>query len=167
MALSRLAYRSDVITVGTSGNLYVMHIHGRLTMEELQASYVTHKELIASGAASTGVLTIADENVPIPGSDVRQASSRMMSELSPHLLAGATVVSGDGFWASASRSFLTAVYVVAKQPCPTKAFASIADASGWLGPRIGLPPAQVLSAGNFVLTHAPGAKLPAERSRSA
>ena len=166
MALSRLAYRSDVLTVGTSGNLYVMHIHGRLTMDELQASYNAHLALIKI-APSTGVLTIADENVPIPGADVRQASSRMMSELRPHLMAGATVVSGDGFWASASRSFLTAVYVVAKQPCPTKAFASIGDASGWLGAKIGLPPAQVLSAGNFVLTHGPGARLPAESSRSA
>jgi hypothetical protein len=161
---TRLALRSDVMTVGTFRNLYVMHIHGRITMDELMASHRVHLELIQRGEPHTGVLTLADENVPIPGSDVRSASSRLMRELVPHLVAGATVVGGDGFWASAVRSFLTAVYVVAKQPCPTKAFASVQDASGWLSPRLGLLPVHVVSAAQFVLAHGPNAKLPAERS---
>jgi hypothetical protein len=161
---TRLALRSDVVTVGTFRNLYVMHIHGRITMDELMASHRVHLDIIAQGYASTGVLTLADENVPIPGSDVRAASSRLMRELTPHLQAGATVVGGDGFWASAVRSFLTAVYVVAKQPCPTKAFASVQDASVWMAPRLGLHPAQVASAAQFVLAHGPNAKLPEERT---
>ena len=56
---TRLALRSDVLTVGTFRNLYVMHIHGRITMDELMASHRVHLELIARGESQTGVLTLA------------------------------------------------------------------------------------------------------------
>jgi hypothetical protein len=132
-----------------------MRVHGEITMPDLLAAHREHLDLIASGKNNTCVLTIAQANAPIPSGDVREASGRLMRELTPHLLAGATVIEGGGFWASAVRSFLTAVYFVAKQPCPTKAFARIDEAAQWLGPRVGQIPSQLTGAANFVLKRSP------------
>ncbi|MBC7170806.1 MAG: hypothetical protein H5U40_00175, partial [Polyangiaceae bacterium] len=47
--------------------------------------------------------------------------------------AAATVIVGDGFWASAMRSTLTALTLVVRPPCPQRTFADIGEALGWLG----------------------------------
>jgi hypothetical protein len=151
MVAPQVKLRTAALTVGTFRNVYIMRIHGCIEMEDLLASHQVHLDLIASGARSTGVLAIAKANVPIPDAEVRDASSRLMRELSPYLLAGATVIDGGGFWASAVRSFLTAVYFVAKQPCPTKAFGSVEEACEWLGPRVSQIPSQLVGASQLVL----------------
>jgi hypothetical protein len=151
MGAPRVVLRTDALTVGTFENVYIMRIQGCIQMDDLMASHQAHLDLIASGHRSTAVLAIARANVPIPDADVRDASSRLMRELSPHLLAGATVIDGGGFWASAVRSFLTAVYFVARQPCPTKAFASVPEAADWLGPRAQQIPSQLVGAAEIVV----------------
>ena len=147
----RIALQTPAMTIGIFANVYFMRVHGEITMPDLLAAHREHLALIASGKTSTCVFTIAQANAPIPSADVREASGRLMRELTPHLLAGATVIEGGGFWASAVRSFLTAVYFVAKQPCPTKAFARVEEAAQWLGPRVGQIPSQLTGAANFVL----------------
>jgi hypothetical protein len=154
-ATPRIALQTPSMTIGTFGNVYIMRVHGEITMSDLLAAHREHLALIASGKPSTCVLTIAQYNSPIPNAEVREASGRLMRELTPHLLAGATVIEGGGFWASAVRSFLTAVYFVARQPCPTKAFARVEEASQWLGPRVGQIPSQLTGAANFVLKRSP------------
>ena len=164
-ATPRIALQTASMTIGTFGNVYIMRVHGEITMPDLLAAHREHLALIGQGNPSTCVLTVAQYNSPIPNAEVREASGRLMRELTPHLLAGATVIEGGGFWASAVRSFLTAVYFVAKQPCPTKAFARIDEAAQWLGPRVGQIPSQLTGAANFVVKRSPQAS--AENAPSA
>jgi hypothetical protein len=159
-AKPRIVLQTASITVGVFANVYIMRVHGEVLMDDLLAAHKQHLALIAGGRESTGVLTIAQANAPIPKADVREASGRLMRELTPHLLAGATVIEGGGFWASAVRSFLTAVYFVARQPCPTKAFGRVEEAAAWLGARVGQIPSQVTGAADFVVKRSPSPGAP-------
>ncbi len=142
---------SPWLSVGTWANVYFMHVFGELDAASLCAAHEVHISLIERCPQGTGVMAISETAIPIPGADVRDLSSRFMRELSPNLRACATVIPGGGFWASAVRSFLSAVYFVAKQPCPTRAVATVEEGALWLGPRAGQIPSQIVGAAHEVM----------------
>jgi len=145
---------SPRLSAGTWANIYFMHLFGELDATSLRAAHEVHLALLKRYPQGTGVMAISEANTAIPGSDVRDLSSRLMRELSPDLRACATVIPGGGFWASAVRSFLSAVYFVAKQPCPTRAVATVEEGALWLGPRAGQIPSQIVGAAHQVMAAA-------------
>jgi len=147
---------SPQLSVGTWANVYFMHVCGEFDVKDLRAAHEVHLALIERCPQGTGVMAIGEMNTAIPGTEVRDLSSRFMRDLSPHVRACATVIRGGGFWASAVRSFLSAVYFVAKQPCPTRAVATIEEGALWLGPRAGQIPSQIVGAALEVIAFANG-----------
>lgn len=143
---------SSSLSVATWSNVYFMHVFGELTVEDLREAYQVHVDLLARNPQGTGVMAICAPNTAIPGAEVRELSSRLMGELGSNMRACATVIYGGGFWASAVRSFLSAIYFVAKQPCPTKAVATIDEGAAWLGPRAGQIPSQIVAAAHELVS---------------
>jgi len=81
--------------------------------------------------------------------DVRQRGARLIEENRAHVEAAGLIVDGTGFWASAVRSVMTASFALARQPYPSRCFATGLDAGTWFATfpaGQGLEPAQVASA---------------------
>jgi len=143
---------SPSLSVATSGNVYFMYVLGELSPADLRAAYDLHVSLIGRCPQGTGVMAIAAPNTAIPDAEVRELASRMMRDLGMNIRACTTVILGGGFWASAARSFLSAVYFVAKQPCPTKAMPTVDEGAAWLGPRAGQIPSQIAAVAHDLMT---------------
>lgn len=136
------------ITVGAFANVHLCIYRGELTLEALEAANQHHRDLMGRHPR-TFVLGVAQPNLPLPGADVRQRGARLIEENRAHVEAAGLIVEGAGFWASAVRSVMTASFALARQPYPSKCFATGLDASTWLGTfpaGHGLGPAQVASA---------------------
>jgi hypothetical protein len=58
-------------------------------------------------------------------------ASVIFSDLGRRAYYVATIIEGDGFWASAARSVMTAISIVAHRPCPLRIFRHAADAAEW------------------------------------
>jgi hypothetical protein len=77
--------------------------------------------------------------MPIPEGRVREQASRNTKEADQWVTAGATVIAGEGFIASAKRSVLVAITIFSGGP-PRRVFAEPQPALDWLAGLLGLPP---------------------------
>lgn len=123
---------TPTITVGAFANVHLCIYRGELTLEALEAANQHHRSLMERHPR-TFVLGVARPNLPLPGADVRQRGARLIEENRAHVEAAALIVDGAGFWASAVRSVMTASFALARQPYPSKCFATGLDAGTWFG----------------------------------
>jgi len=139
---------TPTITVGAFANLHVCVYRGELTLEALEVANQHHRTLMAQHAR-TFVLGLVQPNLPLPAAGVRQRGARLIEENGANVEAAGLIVEGGGFWASAVRSVTTASFALARQPYPSKCFATGLDAGTWFGTfpaGHGLDPAEVASA---------------------
>lgn len=136
------------IAIGAFANVHLCDYRGELTLEALEAANQHHRNLMTR-FPRTFVLGQARPNLPLPVSQVRQRAAVLIEENRTHVEGSALVVDGTGFWASAARSVMTASFAIARQPYPSKCFATGVEAGTWLATLPaghGLGPAQVASA---------------------
>jgi len=81
--------------------------------------------------AGAGVIGVAEDGMPTMGAVERQMASSIFGDLGRRAYYVATVIEGDGFWASTSRSVMTAISIVAHRPCPLRIFRHVAEAAEW------------------------------------
>ncbi len=104
---------------------------GETTMEGI-AELEAHLAAFAAGQPDGVVLvTIVERRAPLPPGKVRDALARFMAR-SASIRASGVVFEGSGFRASAVRSVVTGLTMLAKQPYPHKVFATVEQASVWL-----------------------------------
>jgi hypothetical protein len=101
------------------------------TLAALETARRAFAAMIEERPAGAGVLGVAEEGMPPLGSVERQQASAIFSDLGRRAYYLATVIEGDGFWASAARSVMTAISIVAHRPCPLRIFRHVADAAEW------------------------------------
>lgn len=82
----------------------------------------------------TSTLYYAINDVPLPAAPVRDAMQALTSELAQELVAVASVIHGDGFWASAIRGFATSVHWVRGHEYKKRVFSRSDEAVHWLAP---------------------------------
>jgi hypothetical protein len=87
--------------------------------------------MIEMRPGGAGVLGVAQDGMPTMGTDERRATSTMFADVGRYAYYVATVVEGDGFWASTSRSVMTAISIVAHRPCPLRIFRQVNEAAEW------------------------------------
>jgi hypothetical protein len=69
--------------------------------------------------------------MPALGNAERRMTGAMLADLGRHAYYVASVIEGDGFWASTARSVMTAISIVAHRPCPLRIFRHVAEAADW------------------------------------
>jgi hypothetical protein len=126
-----VAHVDPALVVGAYGPVHLCVYRDALTSEGLEIANSHHRALM-SRFPRTFVLGAAQSNLPLPPSDVRQRGAELIDENQAHVEAAAMVLQGTGFWASAVRSVMTASFAIARQPYPSKAFATGAEAAAWL-----------------------------------
>jgi hypothetical protein len=83
-----------------------------------------------------GILGIAEPGMPMLGAAERKVSGDLLALFGPRFRAIATVIEGHGFWAGATQSVMTAISLIARQPCPLRIFRSIGEALAWYTPLV-------------------------------
>lgn len=79
-----------------------------------------------------GILTIVDEDAPMPGSRARSMVSNTLSRLGEAVVGLAVSQEGAGFRGAAVRSVAVGLSLLARPPYPFKIFADVPAAAGWL-----------------------------------
>ncbi len=94
-------------------------------------------KVVDAHRGSAAFICIVQEGTPDPEDDVRKASADMISSHGANLAAVACVIEGSGFRAAITRTVLTGIVFLARNPSPTKFFENVQGATTWLGTRIG------------------------------
>lgn len=123
---------TPAVRIGTSGPVLVVQYRDNISPETLRASETAQERLLRQHPGGTLLLTLVDGNVPLPTEDARAMVADTFRRMAVRNKAAATVILGDGFWASAVRSTLTALTLVVRPPCPQKTFATVDEALAWL-----------------------------------
>lgn len=125
------SYRSESASAETVGNVMLLRVHGRLTVRDLNQTGELHRELQQRYAGGTVSFTLAPLRTPLPDAAERQASAEWVRRLGPGIRAAVIAVEGDGFWAAAARSAITAIYFVARPPFPYEIVSSVREGVEW------------------------------------
>jgi hypothetical protein len=79
-----------------------------------------------------GLLTIVEQNAPVPDSKVRDALAGFMKKSAGALRSSAVVHEGTGFRSAAVRGVVTGLTMLARQAFPHRVFATVEEGSRWL-----------------------------------
>jgi hypothetical protein len=120
------------IGIAGTGSLLLVQFRKAITsggLSQLESAHEARRKVSPRGVA---MLTLVDADLPLPADDMKMAGARSFRRLSGHNSCSATVISGVGFWASAARSTLTALTLLARPSCPSKTFGDVASALSWM-----------------------------------
>jgi hypothetical protein len=122
------------IRVGNYGPVHLVAYHGTPTVTTLRTSERYHRLLRGRFPRGTAILSWVAGGLKMPDKDVRDVGSELFKAVAPQIWCSATVIPGEGFWASAARSVLTGIQILSRSPCPDRAFGKIDEAVAWMMP---------------------------------
>jgi len=133
--LTQLEIVHDDPTIGllTKGSLFVVQFREAATADSLAVMEAEHQRLRTRLGRKLEQLTIIPFGASLPEGELKMAAARAYRTMSAHNHCAATVVIGVGFWASAARSALTGLSLLARPACPSKTFGDIPSALSWIG----------------------------------
>lgn len=114
-------------------NVFLTHWSGPISMEGLEASQEGSFDL-ATRHDGVMVFNVIEFGLQIPPSEVRRKASEVLAATSGHVVGVATVVPGEGFWASAARAAVATITLLSRARHPHRVFASTDEASNWVHP---------------------------------
>lgn len=123
---------STAVRIATSGPILLVQFRDKVSVSTLTALESVQERMLRSQTGGTLLLTMIDPSVPLPTDDARAIIVDAFKRMASRNAAAATVVRGDGFWASAVRSTLTALNLVVRPGCPQRTFAHVDEAIDWL-----------------------------------
>lgn len=151
------------LSAGTYRNVHIMYLQGEMFLPELRQAFAAQRSLVEEYGDNTGSLTVIAPTTPLPSTDNRRASAEMLQKIGANLRCSAMVLQGTGFWASAIRGAVTAIFATARQPCEVRVFDEPEPASAWVSPILGQPVEELSAAAKTVMA----AALEHARTRSA
>jgi hypothetical protein len=102
------------------------------TLELSQRLEVASAELIRAYPQGISSVHVIADKTPLPGADARNHLREITERYAANLACVGTVIDGDGFWASAMRSFLTSLHWLSRRPFKAHYASSIPELAEWL-----------------------------------
>lgn len=136
---ARILHVEKSIVVGAYAHVHMCLYRGDLTLELLERANAWHRKLIQQHG-HTAIFGVARTSLALPEAEVRERGAALIRENAGHVDGAVVVLPGEGFWASAVRSVVTASFVVARQPYPSRCCSTVEDGASWLvatSPRAG------------------------------
>lgn len=127
-----VVHRNPRMTSAHWNAVHIMIVHDAVTVDDLEQAVRTHHALGQEYPSATASFVYVKAGTALIDGPARRAAGRLFHELHPSIRAGATVIDGHGFWASAARSAMTAVLFVAMQSYPYRVFGRTDQAASWL-----------------------------------
>jgi hypothetical protein len=132
---------SDLVIAYAAPSCVIAHIRNMTfsawntapTAEHVQAFIELAQRLSATYPQNSNV-TLVMRNAELPGADARALLEELTAQYARSIHSVALVIDGSGFWSSTIRSFLTGLHLLRGNGYRCKAFATPAEAIGWLLP---------------------------------
>jgi hypothetical protein len=140
MGRLQLETENSIHSVGTLDNTLLVVWRDTPTLEAFKRVNAAAARLAERCPDGIGTFGVAPANMPLLGSAERKEASALLERFGGQLRAVASVIEGTGFAASATRSVMTAISVLARSPCPLKIFGSFDEGVDWYTARVDIPP---------------------------
>jgi hypothetical protein len=118
----RVHYRSDQTCVATLDGFFLMRCYGVVTLDALEATLRAHEEALYAEPRGVCSIMVADPTSRLPPEEVREASATVTRKTKATVRASATIMLGEGFWASAVRGYLATLQLMSPSGYPKKIF---------------------------------------------
>ena len=103
------------------------------TVAGMQAYTQVYREVSLRYPSGIYLLTVVEEDAPMPPFEAREAVAVFLRNGAGRIRMSAVVHEGAGFRAAAVRSVVTGISMLSKAPFPHRIFATVEQASKWLG----------------------------------
>jgi hypothetical protein len=122
-----------VFRVATLGHVTVTAWFGQLDKASAHVLARLNDDVIArlKGERVSSV-HLVNNRVKLPDADARDVLAKIMRDSAKSVACATVIIDGGGFWASALRSFITGLRVLAPGSIDLHAHASIAEVLAWL-----------------------------------
>lgn len=117
------------------GNYRLVHLvayHDTPTAAGLRLSERYHRVLRDRFPERTAIMSWIAPGLKMPDREIRALGAELFKGVAREIRCAATVIVGEGFWASAARSVLTGIQLLSRSPCPNRAFAETDEAAAWI-----------------------------------
>jgi len=132
--------RGDGFVVATWDRVLLEAFSGGVTLESLRARAEAHRQLYDRHPGRVLSLTVARNGIRLPEAEVRSEAVRVMKQIGPKTEQIVVAVPGQGFWASAARSALTGMMLLAPKATRMQIVGGVEEAVRTLGISAGEPP---------------------------
>jgi len=90
--------------------------------------------LVARSPKGISAIHIITSTAPLPESETRAELNRLTDKYAKSLGVMATVIEGNGFWASAMTSFITSLHWMSRRPFKARTVSNIDEIATWAPP---------------------------------
>lgn len=112
-------------------NTLVTHWFAPVSSAALDECERASFDLAGKYAEGIVVFNVIDYGIPMPTTEVRKRASAVLASTGEHVRCTATVVRGDGFWASAGRAMVATITLFSRARHPHKVFATPTEGAQW------------------------------------
>lgn len=130
-ALDIAFQQRDEIVIASWRNVAIVVWGAQATLPSVRKVGAMTADLVKTYGKISFVQVIPD-NVPLPTPEARTALLKQTERGMPFLACLASILSGEGFWASAMRSYITNVQWVRQRPFQPRICANAHEAAAWL-----------------------------------
>jgi hypothetical protein len=127
----RVLHSDAHLAVGAYAHVHLCIYRGDLTLERMELANGLHRKLIGR-FPKTAIFGLAREGLALPPMAVRDRGAQLIRENTGHVDAAAVILPGEGFWASTVRSVVTASFLLARQPYPSRCHPTVEEGARWL-----------------------------------
>lgn len=118
-------------TIAEWRNVLLTRWRATPTVEALEVSRVASHDLVSRNKGGLVVFNVIRHGLTLPPQEVRHKASAVLGETGGHVLCTATIIEGEGFWASAARAMLATITLMSRAPHPHRVFGTVLDAAQW------------------------------------
>jgi hypothetical protein len=117
--------------VASLGPFILFRCFGDVRADAVNASLPAHRAALASRPAGVVSIVLIDSTTKFPSDEMRRAAVAARKLTNRNVAGYATIVAGDGFWASTVRGALTAINSLSGSSYPTKVFREVREGVAW------------------------------------
>lgn len=132
-----------------------MDMRGDLTMEMIDASLAAHPVAISQRPSGVSVVVHVHGLSSLPSASVRAHASTAAQRYAHEVRSHVTAIEAEGFLASAARSVVTGIMLLARQPYPQRVCATLDEAARFTCESIAPPaptPGQLVAAMHLLVS---------------
>jgi hypothetical protein len=135
--LFEVTHSSGGLIMGTFGSVCVAVWKTKPTHRLFDIQRDQLAKVVREQPGSAVFICVVQPSADPPDQELRYASTEMIVSHGKNLAAVAGVIEGSGFRAAITRTVLTGILFVIRNPSPFRFFESVESSVSWLGERVG------------------------------
>jgi hypothetical protein len=133
MASPAISFETDGCVMGSWKNITIV-VWGTQATVALVSELARFSDELVKLHPKLSTVHMIINGAPMPDTETRMALESLSERYTDQIACAGTLIEGGGFWASAMRSFLTGLNLIARPRFKTKTCATTRELAGWLVP---------------------------------